>query len=222
MNQEDIKRILLIMKKIQDNMNTINTTNESNAQIQQQLQEVTNDLKAKTTDLSLSDEAEKDIERLITKLDKVSKEKHEVVARLKNSDVYNIAETVTKNLESALESDIKKKIEKDADEINKATNDLKNRLTQLDKQLDQTKKHKKWFITAFIAMMIFSAVMIVFTSLANMPFLEHAYTFIATKIEHSKTWYVTGLWYLAYLITPMFWIGIVTGVAHLLHRWYTD
>lgn len=203
-------------------MNTINTTNESNAQIQQQLQEVTNDLKAKTTDLSLSDEAEKDIERLITKLDKVSKEKHEVVARLKNSDVYNIAETVTKNLESALESDIKKKIEKDADEINKATNDLKNRLTQLDKQLDQTKKHKKWFITAFIAMMIFSAVMIVFTSLANMPFLEHAYTFIATKIEHSKTWYVTGLWYLAYLITPMFWIGIVTGVAHLLHRWYTD
>lgn len=203
-------------------MDTINTTNESNAQIQQQLQEVTNDLKAKTTDLSLSDEAEKDIERLITKLDKVSKEKHEVVARLKNSDVYNIAETVTKNLESALESDIKKKIEKDADEIKKATNDLKNRLTQLDKQLEQTKTHKKWFITAFIAMMIFSAVMIVFTSLANMPFLDHAYTFIATKIEHSKTWYVTGLWYLAYLITPMFWIGIVTGVAHLLHRWYTD
>lgn len=172
--------------------------------------------------MSLSDEAEQDIELLITKLDKVSKEKHEVKARLKNSDVYNIAEAVTKNLESALENDLKKKIEKDADEINKATNDLKNRLTQLDKQLDQTKKHKKWFITAFIAMMIFSAVMIVFTSLANMPFLEHAYTFIATKIEHSKTWYVTGLWYLAYLITPMFWIGIVTGVAHLLHRWYTD
>ena len=172
--------------------------------------------------MSLSDEAEKDIERLITKLDKASKEKYEVVARLKNSDVYNIAEAVTKNLESALENDIKKKIDKDGDEINKATNDLKNRLTQLDKQLEQTKKYKKWFITAFIAMMIFSAIMIVFTSLANMPFLEHAYQFIATKIEHSTTWYVTGLWYIAYLITPMCWVGVVTGVAYLLHRWYTD
>ena len=203
-------------------MDTINTTNESNAQIQQQLQDITNDLKAKTTDLSLSDEAEKDIERLITKLDKVSNEKHEVVARLKNTDVYNIAESITKHLESALENDIKKKLDKDADEINKATNDLKNRLNQLDKQLEQTKTHKKWFITAFIAMIIFSAVMIVFTSLANMPFLEHAYQFIATKIEHSKTWYVTGLWYIAYLITPMCWVGVVTGVAYLLHRWYTD
>lgn len=172
--------------------------------------------------MSLSDDAEKDIERLITKLDKVSKEKHEVIARLENTDVYNIAETVTKHLESALENDIKKKIDKDGDEINKATNDLKNRLTQLDKQLEQTKKYKKWFITAFIAMMIFSAIMIVFTSLANMPFLEHAYQFIATKIEHSTTWYVTGLWYIAYLITPMCWVGVVTGVAYLLHRWYTD
>ena len=172
--------------------------------------------------MSLSDEAEKDIERLITKLDKVSNEKHEVVARLKNTDVYNIAESITKHLESALENDIKKKLDKDADEINKATNDLKNRLNQLDKQLEQTKTHKKWFITAFIAMIIFSAVMIVFTSLANMPFLEHAYQFIATKIEHSKTWYVTGLWYIAYLITPMCWVGVVTGVAYLLHRWYTD
>lgn len=170
----------------------------------------------------MSDEAEKDIERLITKLDKASKEKYEVVARLKNSDIYNIAESVTKNLESALENDLKKKIEKDADEINKATNDLKNRLSQLDKQLDQTKTYKKWFITAFIAMIIFSGVMIVFTSLANMPFLEHAYQFIATKIEHSKTWYVTGLWYIAYIITPMCWVGVVTSVAYLLHRWYTD
>ena len=219
---DPMKELVEMLRKINSKIGTINETTETNAQIQQQLQEVTNDLKEKTKALSLSDDAEKDIERLITKLDKVSKEKHEVKARLKNSDVYNIAEAVTKNLESALENDLKKKIEKDADEINKATNDLKNRLTQLDKQLDQTKKHKKWFITAFIAMMIFSAVMIVFTSLANMPFLEHAYTFIATKIEHSKTWYVTGLWYLAYLITPMFWIGIVTGVAHLLHRWYTD
>ena len=219
---DPMKELVEMLRKINSKIGTINETTETNAQIQQQLKDITNDLKKKTTDLSLSDEAEQDIELLITKLDKVSKEKHEVKARLKNSDVYNIAEAVTKNLESALENDLKKKIEKDADEINKATNDLKNRLTQLDKQLDQTKKHKKWFITAFIAMMIFSAVMIVFTSLANMPFLEHAYQFIATKIEHSKTWYVTGLWYLAYLITPMFWIGIVTGVAHLLHRWYTD
>mgnify|MGYP002713752831 CR=1 FL=1 len=168
--------------------------------------------------MSLSDEAEKDIERLITKLDKASKEKYEVVARLKNSDVYNIAEAVTKNLESALENDLKKKIEKDADEINKATNDLKNRLTKLDNQLEQTKTHKKWFITAFIAMIIFSAVMIVFTSLANMPFLEHAYTFIGAKVTHSDKWYTTLLWYIAYAVTPAIWIGVISGGAYLIAK----
>lgn len=166
----------------------------------------------------MSDDAEKDIERLITKLDKVSKEKHEVIARLENTDVYNIAETVTKHLESALENDIKKKIDKDGDEINKATNDLKNRLTQLDKQLEQTKKYKKWFITAFIAMMIFSAIMIVFTSLANMPFLEHAYTFIGSKVIHSDKWYTTLLWYIAYAVTPAIWIGVISGGAYLIAK----
>lgn len=168
--------------------------------------------------MSLSNEAEQDIELLITKLDKVSKEKHEVKARLKNSDVYNIAEAVTKNLESALENDLKKKIEKDADEINKATNDLKNRLTKLDKQIEQTKTHKKWFITAFIAMMIFSAVMIVFTSLANMPFLDHAYTFIGSKVTHSNKWYTTLLWYIAYAITPAIWIGLISGATYLIAK----
>lgn len=167
----------------------------------------------------MSNEAEQDIELLITKLDKVSKEKHEVKARLKNSDVYNIAEAVTKNLESALENDLKKKIEKDADEINKATNDLKKRLSQLDNQLEQTKTHKKWFITAFIAMMIFSAVMIVFTSLANMPFLEHAYTFIGSKVTHSDKWYTTLLWYMAYAVTPAIWIGVISGGAYLIAKY---
>lgn len=167
----------------------------------------------------MSNEAEQDIERLITKLDKVSKEKHEVKASLEGSDVYNIAETVTKHLESALESDIKKKIDKDADEINKATNDLKKRLSQLDKQLEQTKTHKKWFITAFIAMMIFSAVMIVFTSLANMPFLEHAYTFIGSKVTHSDKWYTTLLWYIAYAVTPAIWIGVISGGAYLIAKY---
>lgn len=166
----------------------------------------------------MSDEAEQDIERLITKLDEVSKKKHEVIARLKNSDIYNIAESVTKNLESALENDLKKKIEKDADEIKKATNDLKNRLTQLDNQLEQTKTHKKWFITAFIAMMIFSAVMIVFTSLANMPFLDHAYTFIGSKVTHSDKWYTTLLWYIAYAITPAIWIGLISGATYLIAK----
>lgn len=166
----------------------------------------------------MSNEAEKDIERLITKLDEVSKKKHEVIARLEGSDVYNIAEKVTQRLESALENDIKNKIEKDADEINKATNDLKNRLTQLDKQLEQTKTHKKWFITAFIAMMIFSAVMIVFTSLANMPFLDHAYTFIGSKVTHSNKWYTTLLWYIAYAITPAIWIGLISGATYLIAK----
>ena len=183
---------------------------------------MSNELKAKTMDLSLNKDTENNIKILIQKLDTLSKTEHEFKARLEAGDMKSIANAVSKSLEDKIPKNINEQLDKDSKEINNATNDLKKRLSQLDNQLEQTKTHKKWFITAFIAMMIFSAVMIVFTSLANMPFLEHAYQFIATKIEHSTTWYVTGLWYIAYLITPMCWVGVVTGVAYLLHRWYTD
>ena len=173
-------------------------------------------------DLSLNKDTENNIKILIQKLDKLSKTEHEFKARLEAGDMKSIANAVSKSLEDKIPKNINEKLDKDSEAIHKATNDLKKRLSQLDNQLEQTKTHKKWFITAFIAMIIFSAVMIVFTSLANMPFLEHAYQFIATKIEHSKTWYVTGLWDIAYLITPLCWVGVVTGVAYLLHRWYTD
>ena len=219
---DPMKDLVEMLRKINSKIGTINETTETNAQIQQQLKDMSNELKAKTMDLSLNKDTENNIKILIQKLDKLSKTEHEFKARLEAGDMKSIANAVSKSLEDKIPKNINEKLDKDSEAIHKATNDLKKRLSQLDNQLEQTKTHKKWFITAFIAMIIFSAVMIVFTSLANMPFLEHAYQFIATKIEHSKTWYVTGLWYIAYLITPLCWVGVVTGVAYLLHRWYTD
>lgn len=169
-------------------------------------------------DLSLNKDTENNIKILIQKLDTLSKTEHEFKARLEAGDMKSIATAVSKSLEDKIPKNINEKLDKDSEAIHKATNDLKNRLSQLDKQLEQTKKYKQWFITAFIAMMIFSAVMIVFTSLANMPFLDHAYTFIGSKVTHSDKWYTTLLWYIAYAITPAIWIGLISGATYLIAK----
>lgn len=169
-------------------------------------------------DLSLNKDTENNIKILIQKLDKLSKTEHEFKARLEAGDMKSIANAVSKSLEDKIPKNINEQLDKDSKEINNATNSLKKRLSQLDNQLEQTKKYKKWFITAFIAMMIFSAVMIVFTSLANMPFLEHAYTFIGAKVTHSDKWYTTLLWYIAYAVTPAIWIGVISGGAYLIAK----
>ncbi|MBO1996644.1 hypothetical protein J4714_11755 [Staphylococcus epidermidis] len=36
-----------------------------------------------------------------------------------------------------------------------------------------------------IGFVAFAVVLLIFTTLVDMPFLEHAYQFIATKVEHS-------------------------------------
>lgn len=182
------------------------------------MKDISNELKAKTMDLSLNKDTENNIKILIQKLDKLSKEEHEFKARLEEGDMRSIATAVSKSLENRIPKNINEKLDKDSETIHNATNDLKKRLSQLDNQLEQTKTHKKWFIKAFIAMMIFSAVMIVFTSLANMPFLEHAYTFIGSKVTHSDKWYTTLLWYMAYAVTPAIWIGLISGGAYLIAK----
>lgn len=167
-----------------------------------------------------------DINTLEQKLDTYAKEEREIKVSLKSNDLYDIADTVkkglTNNLEKATEDVVKETNEfrvKAQNEIKEATDTL---ISYSRKLKDETEKYKKWYVSAMIGFVAFAVVLLVFTMIADMPFLEHAYQFIATKIEHSKTWYVTGLWYLAYLITPMFWVGVVTGVAYLLHRWYTN
>lgn len=166
----------------------------------------------------MNKDTENNIKILIQKLDTLSKTEHEFKARLEAGDMKSIATAVSKSLEDKIPKNINEQLDKDSKEINNATNDLKNRLTKLDKQIEQTKTHKKWFITSFIAMMIFSAVMIVFTSLANMPFLDHAYTFIGSKVTHSNKWYTTLLWYIAYAITPAIWIGLISGATYLIAK----
>lgn len=167
-----------------------------------------------------------DINTLAQKLDAYAKQERDIKVSLKSRELYDIAGTVktglTNNLEKATEDVVKETNEfrvKSQNEIKEATDTL---ISYSRKLKDETEKYKKWYVSAMIGFVAFAVVLLVFTMLADMPFLEHAYQFIATKIEHSKTWYVTGLWYLAYLITPMFWVGVVIGVAYLLHRWYTN
>ena len=168
----------------------------------------------------------KDINTLAQKLDTYAKQDRNIKVSLQSSDLYDITGAVKKgltdNLKKATEDVVKETNDfrvKSQNEIKEATNEL---ISYSRKLKDETEKYKKWYVSAMVGFVAFAVVLLLFTTLADMPFLEHAYQFIATKIEHSKTWYVTGLWYLAYIITPMFWVGVVTGVAYLLHRWYTD
>ena len=163
---------------------------------------------------------------MVQKLDKYAKQERNIKVSLKSSDLYDITGAVkkglTNNLEKATEDVVKETNEfrvKSQNEIKEATNEL---ISYSRKLKDETEKYKKWYVSAMVGFVAFAVVLLLFTMLADMPFLKHAYQFIATKIEQSNTWYVTGLWYIAYLITPMFWVGVVTGVAYLLHRWYTD
>ncbi|EHR81051.1 DUF334 domain-containing protein [Staphylococcus epidermidis] len=167
-----------------------------------------------------------DINTLAQKLDTYAKQERDIKVSLKSNDLYDIAGTVKKgltdNLKKATEDVVKETNEfriKSQNEIKEATNEL---ISYSRKLKDETEKYKKWYVSAMVGFVAFAVVLLLFTMLADMPFLEHAYQFIATKIEHSKTWYVTGLWYLAYLITPICWVGVVTGVAYMLHKWYTD
>lgn len=211
---------------MKNNIETINDTSKTTKQVQQELQTVANELKTKTQALNLDSKTHQDIDTLAQKLDTYAKEERNIKVSLKSNDVYDIADTVkeglTNNLEKATDDVVKETNEfrvKSQNEIKEATDTL---ISHSRKLKDETEKYKKWYVSAMIGFVAFAVVLLVFTMLADMPFLEHAYQFIATKIEHSKTWYVTGLWYLAYLITPMFWVGVVMGVAYLLHRWYTD
>lgn len=176
--------------------------------------------------MNLDNKTRKDINTLAQKLDTYAKQERNIKVSLQSNDLYDIAGTVKKgltdNLEKATEDVVKETNDfrvKSQNEIKEATDTL---ISYSRKLKDETEKYKKWYVSAMVGFVAFAVVLLLFTMLADMPFLEHAYQFIATKIERSKTWYVTGLWYLAYLITPMFWIGVVTGVAYLLHRWYTD
>jgi Fe2+ transport system protein B len=176
--------------------------------------------------LNLDNKTHQDINTLARKLDTYAKQERDIKVSLQSSDLYDITGAVKKgltdNLEKATEDVVKETNEfrvKSQNEIKQATNEL---ISYSKKLKDETEKYKKWYVSAMIGFVVFAVVLLLFTMLADMPFLDQAYQFIATKIEHSKTWYVTGLWYLAYLITPMCWVGVVTGVAYLLHRWYTD
>ncbi|MDW4108232.1 DUF334 domain-containing protein [Staphylococcus saprophyticus] len=209
-----------------NNIETINDTSKTTKEVQQELKTVANDLKTKTQDLNLDNKTRKDINTLAQKLDTYAKQERNIKVSLQSNDLYDIAGTVKKgltdNLEKATEDVVKETNDfrvKSQNEIKEATDTL---ISYSRKLKDETEKYKKWYVSAMVGFVAFAVVLLLFTMLADMPFLEHAYQFIATKIERSKTWYVTGLWYLAYLITPMFWIGVVTGVAYLLHRWYTD
>ncbi|HCW9260150.1 TPA: DUF334 domain-containing protein [Staphylococcus aureus] len=220
------QKILEALNVLNNNIETINDTSKTTKQVQQDLQTVANDLKTKTQDLNLDSKTHQDINTLAKKLDTYAKQERDIKVSLKSSDLYDIAGTVkkglTNNLEKATDDVVKETNEfrvKSQNEIKEATNEL---ISYSRKLKDETEKYKKWYVSAMVGFVAFAVVLLLFTMLADMPFLEHAYQFIATKIEHSKTWYVTGLWYLAYLITPMFWVGVVTGVAYLLHRWYTD
>ena len=176
--------------------------------------------------MNLDSKTREDINTLAQKLDTYAKQDRDIKVSLQSSDLYDITGAVKKgltdNLKKATEDVVKETNEfrvKSQNEIKEATDEL---ISYSRKLKDETEKYKKWYVSAMIGFVAFAVVLLLFTMLADMPFLEHAYQFIATKIEHSKTWYVTGLWYLVYLITPMFWVGVVTGVAYLLHRWYTD
>ena len=220
------QKLLETISELKNNIETINNTSKTTKEVQQELQTVANDLKTKTQDLNLDSKTREDINTLAQKLDTYAKQERDIKVSLKSNDLYDIAGTVkkglTNNLEKATEDVVKETNEfrvKSQNEIKQATDEL---ISYSRKLKDETEKYKKWYVSAMVGFVAFAVVLLLFTMLADMPFLEHAYQFIATKIEHSKTWYVTGLWYLAYLITPMFWIGVVTGVAYLLHRWYTD
>ncbi|MCH4414060.1 DUF334 domain-containing protein [Staphylococcus haemolyticus] len=209
-----------------NNIEKINDTSKTTKQVQQDLQTMANDLKTKTQDLNLDSKTLEDINTLAQKIDTYAKQERDIKVSLKSSDLYDITGAVkkdlTNNLEKATEDVVKETNDfrvKSQNEIKQATDEL---ISYSRKLKDETEKYKKWYVSAMIGFVAFAVVLLMFTMLADMPFLEHAYQFIATKIQNSKTWYVTVLWYLAYLITPMFWVGFVTGVAYLLHRWYTD
>ena len=220
------QKILEALSVLNNNIETINDTSKTTKEVQQELKTVANDLKTKTQDLNLDNKTRKDINTLAQKLDTYAKQERNIKVSLQSNDLYDIAGTVKKgltdNLEKATEDVVKETNDfrvKSQNEIKEATDTL---ISYSRKLKDETEKYKKWYVSAMVGFVAFAVVLLLFTMLADMPFLEHAYQFIATKIERSKTWYVTGLWCLAYLITPMFWIGVVTGVAYLLHRWYTD
>ena len=218
--------LLETISELKNNIETINDTSKTTKQVQQDIQTVADELKTKTQDLNLDSKTHKDINTLAQKLDTYAKQDRNIKVSLQSSDLYDITGAVKKgltdNLKKATEDVVKETNDfrvKSQNEIKEATNEL---ISYSRKLKDETEKYKKWYVSAMVGFVAFAVVLLLFTTLADMPFLEHAYQFIATKIEHSKTWYVTGLWYLAYIITPMFWVGVVTGVAYLLHRWYTD
>ncbi|HHW6957199.1 TPA: hypothetical protein ACU2W2_002720 [Staphylococcus aureus] len=170
----------------------------------------------------MSKETQQNIKTLEEKLKKVSEEQHTVTVSLNLNEIYKIADTVSEQLQEHLKTQLDDKIREDENTLKDATKYLKRQADELKKETEDLTKYKKWFITAMVGFVAFAVVLLVFTTLVDMPFLDHAYQFIAKKIEHSHKWYTTALWYIAYLVTPLFWIGVVTGVAYLLHKWYTS
>ena len=169
----------------------------------------------------MSKETQQNIDILKKKLENLANETHEVKVNLERNDIYEIADAVSKSLEIHLKTQLEDKIKEDENTLKDATRYLKRQADDIKKETEDLTKYKKWFITAMIGFVAFAVVLLIFTTLVDMPFLEHAYQFIATKVEHSHKWYTTALWYIAYLITPLFWIGVVTGVASVSYTHLT-
>lgn len=152
--------------------------------------------------------------KLINKLDDVRKEQFTVKAQLEREEMYNIANAVTK----ALKQRIDEQFEDERVDVREATESLKRQTQKLEREADDFKQYKRWFMTAIASFIIFGAVLLIFTTLADMPFLQHAYQFIHHKIDASNAWYFTLVWYLAYLLTPAVWIAVLGGASYFVLR----
>jgi cation transport ATPase len=166
----------------------------------------------------LDNETQNNIAKLIKKLDDVRQEQFEVEAKLDKKEVYNISNTVIKGLKE----EIDQQFEDERIDVADATKALKSETEKLKREADEFKKYKRWFMTAIASFVIFGAVLLIFTTLADMPFLTHAYQFIHHKIDASNAWYFTLVWYLAYLLTPAVWIAVIGGASYYVLRRFFD
>lgn len=152
--------------------------------------------------------------KLINKLDDVRQEQFEVEAKLDKKEVYNISNTVIKGLKE----EIDQQFEDERIDVADATKALKRETENLKREADDFKQYKRWFLAAIASFIIFGAVLLVFTTLADMPFLTHAYAFIHNKIDQSNTWYITLMWYVGYVLTPALWIAVICGASYFVLR----
>lgn len=135
-------------------------------------------------------------------------------------DHKSVSEEIGSRVSGTIESQIKDSIIKqvNTNELNKKIDDV-NKVT--NQQVESLKKQNRSMKYVLFGVLLFTVIIALISSFVGGVFdlvgLDNLYNVIGAKIKASEG-FVTLLWYLAYIVVPLFWTGIFASLGVWLYR----